>query len=123
MIAEIQRKANDAIWGDSRDKFGPRNAQAIIELARLAADVDLPPGKQGRRTEVSDALDSYAYRLPTLEGRSPNDQGEWVDPAAWTPLQDRLQGMVTTINFEDIRAFQTRLRAWLDDYSKMLGIV
>jgi hypothetical protein len=31
--------------------------------------------------------------------------------------------MVTTINFEDIRAFQTRLRAWLDDYSKMLGIV
>ncbi len=114
IIAQIQNKANEAVWVGVDETIEPRNAQAIAELTRLAVDIDRPGRvEQGPRTEVSTGLDSYAERLSVRE-----PPYQLVDPAKWTTLRERLQGLTIMINADQIRTFQERLKAWLDDYMK-----
>jgi hypothetical protein len=116
IIAEIHGKAGEATAGD---RFLPRNAQAIKELALLAVDVDRPgrANDPGPRTEVSTDLAAAAGRLPTFDWREPDE--EVLGAAAWTPLRERLRGMMTLVNMDEVRSFQGRMLDWLKSYSEV----
>jgi hypothetical protein len=110
IIIEIQRQAVEATRGDS---FGPENARAIKELARLVGNIDQVgwgPGG-GPRSEVSEGIYLFAERLPD------DDPPATFTRAAWPALRERLQGMTFLITPDEMGAFQERLRAWLDDYA------
>jgi hypothetical protein len=114
VLIEIQRQAFDVTRGDS---FGPENARAVKELARSVGDIDQVgwgPGG-GPRTDVSEAIRSFAENLPN---DPPVDIS--MNAAAWSALRERLQGMTGLITHSDIGVFQERLRAWLDEYGKLV---
>lgn len=121
VITAMQRQIFIAINGSAGpDRFMRTNAEAIKELAGLAADADRPGRDIGPRTELSSDLNFYGERLSTF----PNHGDDELIPAArWAPLRERLQGMQASMSLssaEDVRKFQERLKAWLDEYSELV---
>jgi hypothetical protein len=117
IIAEIQGKAGEATAGD---RFESRNGQAVKELALLAVDVDRPgrASDPGPRTEVATELATVAASLPSFDS-APSGE-ELLRAASWTPLRERLRGMMTLVNMDEVRSFQGRMLDWLNSYLEAL---
>jgi hypothetical protein len=118
IIGEIQTKAHELA---AADKFVPRNAQAIKELAQLAVDIDRPGqgDNPGPRAQAATNLAAYVDRLPTFDYAGATD--EVLNAPAWAALRERLVGIVTLVNIEEVRTFQERLLSWLDAYTNTPG--